>query len=228
MKNIKTNLKLIKSYIECGDIKTFSFEPNNLSWQPGQYQAYRLIQAGMDEKDNLRYFTIASAPSEKRIDISTRMTASAFKNTLDILETGDTIEASNLGGDFLWDKDVKEPIILIAAGVGVTPYRSMLIERLKNNQKINAQLIYFNRNSEIAFLDTFTTISKLHPEFNFMPIVGEHVSSERILELAPQAKEGTVYLSGPEAMVEKIGKEFKEININIKQDWFPGYTNDNF
>lgn len=226
MENIK--LKLISAHIEIANIKIFSFETASLSWLPGQYQAYILPQAGSESKDNLRYFTIASAPSENRIDICTRMTGSSFKEALDALRPGDIIETNNLGGDFLWHQDDKEPIVLIAAGIGITPYRSMLLERLKNNQSLNAQLIYFNRDDKIAFLETFEQLASSHPEFKFLPVVGKHVSAEEILNLAPQAKDGTVYISGPESMVEKVGGELKDMKINVKQDWFPGYTTDNF
>lgn len=188
MENTNITLKLIGSHIEVDNIKTFSFEPNDMSWLPGQYLAYRLAQAGSEEKDNLRYFTISSAPSEKRIDISTRMTTSAFKVALDALKTGDTIQASEPGGDFIWDKESEEPIILVAAGIGVTPFRSMILERLKNNQKIKAQLIYFNRTNDIAFLDSFKQIAESHKDFKFLPIIGEHVSADRILELALKLK----------------------------------------
>ena len=226
MKNI--NLKLIDLHNEVGNIKTFSFDTNGLKWLAGQYQAYFLPQAGDDKKDNLHYFTISSAPSENRINLSTRMTGSKFKTALNNLKIGDSIETSNLGGNFVWEDDREGPIVLVAAGIGVTPYRSMLIERLKNNRKIDAKLIYFNRNDEIAFLDSFKKIAETHPEFKLMPIVGERVSAESILKLAPEAKEGIVYISGPESMVEKIGNELKEMNILVKLDWFPGYTNDNF
>lgn len=226
MKNI--NLKLIDSHDEVGNIKTFSFETAGLSWLPGQYQAYHLPQAGDEKKDKTHYFTISSAPSENRIDLSTRMTGSKFKNALNNLKIGDSIETSNLGGEFLWEDNKEGPIILVAAGIGVTPYRSMLIERLMNNKKIDAKLIYFNRNDEIAFLDSFKKIADTHPEFKLMPIVGERVSAEIILKLAPESKKGIVYISGPELMVEKIGNELKEMDIKVKLDWFPGYTDDDF
>lgn len=228
MEKKKTNLKLIKTCEEAGNVKTFSFETGGLSWVPGQYQAYILPDAGIEKKDNLRYFTIASAPSEKRIDISTRVSDSNFKKVLNALSPGDTIQAFGLEGDFTWDEHTKRPIVLVAAGIGVTPYRSMLLEREASNQPLDATLIYFNRNNEIPFLDTFKNLEAGHNEFTLLPIIGEHVSAERILGLAPQIKNGTLYLSGPEPMVETIGETLKKSVVTLKQDWFPGYTSENF
>jgi len=52
---------------------------------------------------------------------------------------------------------------------------------------------------------------------------GEHVTPEKILGLAPGAKEQTLYLSGPEPMVEGVGNALRAHGIAVKQDWFPGY-----
>lgn len=228
MENNQTTLKLIAAHNEAGNVKTFSFETGGLNWTPGQHQTYTLPSAGTEEQENTRFFTIASAPSEQRIDISTRISDSSFKQTLNSLSVGDTIQVHGLEGDFTWDQDTKEPITLIAAGIGVTPYRSMLLEREANNLPLNATLIYFNRNEEIPFLDIFQKIEQGHEEFTLINITGEHVNAERILELAPQIKTGTTYISGPEPMVDTIGEDLKKLGVNLKQDWFPGYTSENF
>lgn len=223
-----TKLKLLRTRPEAGNAKTFVFERDGLDWVAGQYQKYVLPQAGSERKDNQRFFTISSAPTEKTINISTRVSDSAFKTVLNKLQPGDTIETYGPEGDFVWDKETKRPIVLVAAGIGVTPYRSMLLERAASKLPLNAALIYFNRDDEIPFLDEFKKLAAEHSEFKLLPIVGERVSAERILELAPQAKDGTLYLSGPEPMVETIGEELKKKGVILKQDWFPGYTAENF
>lgn len=229
MNNETKTLKLLEIREEIDDIKTFSFETGGIEWIPGQYQTYVLPTAGEDKKDNLRYFTIASAPNEQKIDITTRITDSIFKKTLNSLEIGDSIEASNLQGDFIWNEETSKPIVMIAAGIGVTPFRSMLLERKAHNQSLDATLIYFNRTEKIPFLSEFKQLELNHPEFKLITLIGEHVTAERILELAPEnSKEGTMFISGPEPMVENIGEELKKQNITVKQDWFPGYTQDNF
>lgn len=228
MEHTKTNLTLLEVQSEAGNVKTFSFNPNGLTWIPGQYQEYVLPIAGADAKENEHYFTIASAPNEQRINISTRISESAFKQALNALKPGDTIEAHGPKGDFLWEETDAKPIILVAAGIGVTPYRSMLLERAANGLSLNATLIYFNRNDEIPFLDTFKQLAATHAEFTLQPIIGEPVTAEKILELAPDAQTGTLYLSGPEPMVDTIGEALKTRGVALKQDWFPGYTQATF
>jgi len=33
----------------------------------------------------------------------------------------------------------------------------------------------------------------------------------------------TVYISGPEPVVESVGNALKQRGLTVKQDWFPGY-----
>ena len=89
-------VKLIRSYDEVGNIRTFVFETGGASWQPGQYQTWELPQVEGDEKAKKRFFTIAAAPSEGEFHISTRVSDSPFKQALNALQPGDEIEAHDL------------------------------------------------------------------------------------------------------------------------------------
>ena len=230
MSNDKTfsKLKLLASNDESGNIRTFVFETGGLEWIAGQSQNYVLRQAGDTEKSNQRRFTISSSPSEKVIHISTRVTASSFKQTLNSLAICDEIEASNLEGDFIWEEEPSDPIIMVAGGIGITPYRSILLSRQALGKRLNATLLYFNRTEEVAFRDELETLESAHPEFKVMTIFGQVLSGESILEHEPNAARQTVYLSGPEAVVESISSEFCQLNIKTKQDWFPGYDQHNY
>lgn len=221
-------LKLLSSKDEVGNVRTFVFETGGLSWIAGQNQAYVLPQAGDTEAENQRWFTLSSAPSEGTINISTRVSESAFKQALNALKPGDTITAHGLEGDFTWEDEPSQSVVLVAGGIGVTPFRSILIQRASQGKKLNAVLLHFNRTEDIPFRSEFEALAGEHAEFTYQPIVGEQITADRILERAPQAKEHTLYLSGPEPMVEQIGSELKARGVSIKQDWFPGYDEKTF
>lgn len=216
-----TKLKLLDSRDESGNIRTFIFETGGRVWAPGQYQEYTLDTVPGDEKAKKHYFTISSAPSENTINISTRVTDSDFKQHLNALQPGDAIEADNPEGDFIWNDDAK--IVMVAGGIGVTPFRSMITERSKAGQSINAHLLYFGRDENFAFRGEFDEIVKSHPELTISYMVGQPITAESILKNAPEAKDQTVYLSGPEPMVDAIGEELKKAGVALQQDWFPGY-----
>jgi len=216
------DLKLLSKHIETGNIKTFVFETGGATWQAGQYQTYKLPAAGDTKDYNQRFFTIASAPSENEIHISTRVGDSKFKRTLDALSPGDTIDASGIEGDFTWDDE--SSVVFVAGGIGVTPYRSILLERHSQGKPLNAILLHFNRDEQIPFKEEFEALKELHPELELRYITGQPITAATIIERAPESKDRTVYLSGPEPMVDSVGDELKDQGVNLKQDWFPGYT----
>jgi ferredoxin-NADP reductase len=215
-------LKLLSTRDETGNIRTFIFETGGATWQAGQYQTYVLAAAGDTKDDNQHFFTIASAPSEGVIHISTRVSDSKFKQALNGLQPGDTIEAHGIEGDFTWGND--EPVVLVAGGIGVTPYRGMLQERHTQAKPLNAVLVHFNRDEQIPFKGEFETLAQAHPELQLRYVTGQPITADSILEHAPEAKRHTTYLSGPEPMVDAVGEELQKRGVTLKQDWFPGYT----
>jgi len=217
-----TKLKLIRSYDEVDNIRTFVFETGGATWLPGQYQTYMLSEVEGNEKAKKRFFTIAAAPSEGEIHISTRVTESGFKQALNALQAGDEIEAHDIEGDFLWQDD--ETVVLVAGGIGVTPYRSMLLERANTARPLNAHLLYYGRDENFAFRKEFEALAAAHPELTIDYIVGEMISADTILSHAPEATERTTYLSGPEPMVDAVGEDLQKRGVTLKQDWFPGYN----
>ncbi|MBK5226277.1 MAG: FAD-dependent oxidoreductase [Thermoleophilia bacterium] len=226
-KNIST-LKLISSHDEVGNVRTFIFETGGLTWVAGQSLGYTLPQAGEAEAEKQRWFTIASAPSERAIHISTRVSESRFKQALNAMKPGEEIKAYDLGGDFTWKEESDEPVVMVAAGIGVTPFRSILLERHKAEKPLNATLLYFNRTEEVPFQTELQKLSNKHPEFTLRIVIGEHVTADKIIELAPQARKQIFYLSGPKPMVESIGLKLRERGITVKQDRFPGYDEKNY
>ena len=216
-------LRLISSHHEVDNLHTFIFETGDLTWLPGQFQAYVLPGAGTEAKENERWFTISSAPSEKAIHISTRISESSFKKTLKALEIGEEIHAHSLGGDFLWES-AGDRVVLVAGGIGATPYRSMLLERKALGLPLNATLLYFNRSNEIPFEKEFEKLSKENPEFVIKSIIGEALTADKILEIAPESKVESLYLSGAQPVVKSVAADLKNHGINAKLDSFPGYS----
>lgn len=219
-------LTFVRSYDEVSNIKTFVFEKADLTWTPGQYQAYTFPQLGDDSNVNEHWFTIASAPIEGEIHISTRLSDSKFKTTLNALKEGNTIDVHGLGGDFTWEDDNK--VVFVAGGIGVTPFRSMIVERAKTGKSIPATLLYYGRDENFAFRSEFDAIAAEHPEFTVKYLAGVSVTADGIVAEAGASEGTTVYISGPEPMVESIGEQLKSKGISLKQDWFPGYDSQNY
>lgn len=180
-----------------------------------------------DEEGIKRFFTNAAPPFEGVVQITTRVTNSTFKQALAALEIGDdSLEMTRPPeGDFLW-RDSDKPLILVAAGIGVTPYYSILAQRVHDNQSIPATLLYNGRTEALPWKGDFATLKRSNPEFNVEYQIGERLTVEGLQQRFPQLNESIVYLSGPEPMVESIGEELKANGLaedQLMQDWFPNY-----
>ncbi len=216
---------------ETSDATTFTFQPEQpVSWTAGQYIHYTLPHADMDDRGDERWFTVSSAPSGGQITITTRLNSersSSFKKTLAALEIGQTIEADAPEGSFVWG-DLARDYLLVAGGIGITPYRAMLVEAAQAGMMPRATLLYANRSTDdVPFKAELEAIAKANPNLTIeYVIVPDQVDAARLQTAVAALNNPFVYVSGPEPMVEALEVELKSIGVaeeNIKGDYFPGY-----
>lgn len=214
------------------NVWAFRFTPSKpLTWIPGQFLRVEILHDNPDEEGTKRWFTISSTPHDGFIQITTRVTDTTFKQSLAALEIGDEIQLiEQPDGDFTWQESSK-PLVLIAGGIGITPFYSMLKARGHSGKPVSATLIYNGRTDDLPFKTEFEEASKRHPEFSVRYVVGETLTAEKITELAPEINASQVYISGPEPMVETLGKELEANGLtsdNLHQDFFPRYSEANY
>lgn len=85
----------------------------------------------------------------------------------DTYNEGDIVEMSNPGGEFFLDQDLEDtaPVVLISAGVGLTPLMSMLQTLLKKDNVSQRKIswIHVARNKAVdPFADDIARITKEH------------------------------------------------------------------
>lgn len=225
-------LRFIKKVREAEDVYSFIFEgKERFDWIPGQYLKYKLESPQSDARGTTRYFTIASAPPERYVQITTRIfeRSSTFKSGLMNLNEGTTIEADGPRGSFIYPDPennigVKDEVVFVAGGIGITPFRSILVDLGFKGLNPKITLIYANRdNASVAFKELFDGLSTKHDNLKVHYLEGK-LTAEDILNIS--GKDKVIYLSGPEPMVEGLDKSLKISGISqerIKTDFFPGY-----
>ena len=124
-----------------------------VSFQPGQYAELTVPHAGVDGRGSRRSFSIASPPDpDGRVSFALRVpeNSSSFKKALLALEPGDTVHATGIGGDFLLPSDSSEPLLLVAGGIGITPFLS----QLRHESSRDAVLVYgVSSPDEVPFVE---------------------------------------------------------------------------
>lgn len=92
---------------------------------PGQYLTLRLAAQSPDEPPAVRSYSLSSAPGAAEYRISVKREGVISSYIHDQLTAGMTIEAAAPRGDFVLTED-ESPVVLVSAGVGITPVMAML------------------------------------------------------------------------------------------------------
>ncbi len=238
----KLLLKLKEKIRVAPDIYDFVFvSDRKVFFDPGQYMEWTLGHKSPDSRGNRRYFTIASSPTEDTIRMGVKFypKSSSFKKTLLGLNPGSEVIAGQRAGDFTLPKDPDQKMVLIAGGIGITPFRGMLKYLLDTNQKKqDIVLFYANKTaSEFVYSDVLNQASEklgvrvIYALTDQVPSgwKGEvgRINAQKIEKYASDFKSRVFYLSGPRLMVDSFTKVLKELGISgnqIKTDFFPGFT----
>lgn len=220
-------LQLIGKESNGQDITSFIFKPEEtLIFKPGQFLRYQIENPAPDERGKNRFFSISSAPFEGVIKLTTKISesnGSTFKKDLKKMGIGEFIEAFGPSGSFTID-EAKKNYVFIAGGIGITPFRSILLDLDQQGKPLNITLLYANKTNEIPFKEELETLAKKHPEFKIYYVlsISEDVIRSSLLPLSSPL----FYISGPEPMVLNVMDMLVKIGIpkeNIKRDEFPGY-----
>src|SRR5512144_594022 len=117
---------------ETSTVKTFTLQlPRWMQHRAGQHYDIRLTAE--DGYQTQRSYSIASEPErEGEVDITVERIEDGEVSTYlhDVAVIGDRIEMRGpIGGYFVWDVTMNEPLLLIAGGSGVVPLMSMIRHR---------------------------------------------------------------------------------------------------
>ena len=107
----------------------YRFEkPANWTVEAGQFIDMTLLNPSeTDAEGNARTFSIASGPHEKDLMVTTRIRNTAFKRVLKTLPIGTTVRIDGPFGDLTLPHNTGRALVFLAGGIGITPFRSMLI-----------------------------------------------------------------------------------------------------
>lgn len=221
------------------NVSTFWFKPEKrLEYTAGQFIEMYLPHDNPDERGIKHWFTLSSSPTENLISNTTKFAgehASTFKKTLFGLKPRTKVKIVEPMGDFVLPKDKTKPLVFVAGGIGVTPFRSIVkwLTDTGENRKIQI-LLAANEPRDIIFEDLFrdygaevkTIVSE--PTAEWKGEVGR-LSANKIIELTGDTEGKLIYVSGPEPMVETLEKDMNEHGVSKNQlilDFFPGYKPD--
>lgn len=160
-------LVLVEKVEVCPTIMSFYFKAKDggklVKHKPGQFLPLKMKTADPKYKDVIRTYSLSMYPNDEQYRISVkRVDGGLISNYLhDNLNVGDSIEAMMPVGLFTINNSSKNiPLVLISAGIGVTPLLSMLYE--ESASRNNIHFIQAVQNSELhPFKNDIESISKV-------------------------------------------------------------------
>lgn len=193
-----------------------------------------------DAEGNTRALSLASAPHEPYLMVATRLRDTAFKRTLKTLEPGTEVKIEGPFGSMTLHRKTNRPAVILAGGIGITPFRSMLVQAAKANTGHSLFLFYSNRRPEdAAFLAELQELARQHTNFTLVATMtnleksqavwtGEkgHISIEIVMKYVNDLADPIYYTAGPPALVAAMKEMLNEAGVDeddINSEDFSGY-----
>ena len=228
-------LVLVDKVKECEDIISFYFKDKDdkslTKHKPGQFLPFQIQTEDPKYKGVMRTYSLSMIPNEKMYRISVKKVPNGLISSYlhDKLELGDVIEAMEPTGMFTIKHNFKnKPLILISAGIGVTPLLSMLYEESKYRDNIyfvqavhNSKMHPFKNNidgickfrnlNNIVFYSKPLASDKEGVDYDFTG----RVSQEWIESNLPL--DGEFYFCGPVPFMK--GLESSLIDLGVEKEY---------
>ncbi|MGH9326095.1 MAG: FAD-dependent oxidoreductase [Terriglobia bacterium] len=220
----------------------FQFEkPAEWTFKAGQFIDITLPNPPeTDAEGNTRGFSIASAPEEDILMVTTRLRDTAFKRSLKTVPLGTEVKVEGPFGNLVLHNNTSRPCVLLAGGIGITPFRSIVVRAAKEKLAHHIFLFYSNRRPEdAAFLEELQALQKENPNFKLIatmtdmekshrPWQGERglINKEMLSKHLKGVENAIYYIAGPAAMVNGLRGMLNEAGIDdddIRIEEFTGY-----
>lgn len=219
-------------------IHELTFEAKGkLKFLPGQYLELDVPHKRPDARGTRREFSIVSTPG----DLPTLRIAyrdggqkhpSSYKKALAEVKTGDTLAATGVWGDFLLPTK-PSPVLLVAAGIGVTPFVSQLRDAAQNDKDRDAVLVYVaSEAEELAFRSeleetgvkviVFTRDKPADMPSNWRWGREVRLDAEGLARAIPDISSRHAYVSGPPRLIAELAPALQKAR-SVTTDAFAGY-----
>ena len=223
--HIKLNVKKLEH--ELLDYWTIVFDrPVGFSFESGDWIDVEFSDGPLKGG---KTYSISSSPSEVDVKITFREGLSELKKAFRAVKPNDELYISQYGNDYDFQLNRSRTSVLIAGGVGIAPFRSMLKEMADNHDKNDVSLIYLNQNDNFLFKNELDLWTTQLPNLSITYINTKDINRkkrEKLIQSLIKDVNQNFYISGPPAMVEANEHLLIDTGVqirNIRIDSFGGY-----
>lgn len=210
-----------------------------LAFLPGQYLELDVPHRHPDARGTRREFSIASAPEDLPLltvafrEVPGAKSQSSYKKALAQVTPGDGLAVTGVWGDFVLPKKSTNAILMVAAGIGITPFVSQLRHvRLADDDRDIVLVYVASEASELAFRDELEAsgipvIVFTRDEPHGLPrhwhwARGVRLDAAGLLQVVPDISARHAYISGPAGLIADLAPALEHAR-SITTDAFSGY-----
>lgn len=220
---------------EIANVKTIRLLPESgegllpFTFVPGQFLNVAFFIGGARM---IRSYSISSSPTHREyLDLTIRREprGAVSRHIVDLLRVGDLVEAGGPVGKFTFDGSEADNIVLISAGVGVTPMLS--ITRYLTEQAWDGEIFYIfscSYPSEYMFAEELVSLQKKNPKLHIAVTVTRpegtdwkghrgRISKEFLTESVPNLTARRIHICGPSGMMDATKKLLVELGVPAEQ-----------
>ncbi len=206
---------------ETADVESVYISGRDLSRFPiraGQFMIVRFLAKGFWREGHP--FSLSCLPNGRWLRLSIKNVGD-FTAKIPLLQAGTPVVVSGPYGVFTARQCHQQKVLMIAAGIGITPIRSLAEDLLKSGHLIT--LLYGNRTrdgivfrEELEALQTTTDALRVVHVLSHDPTwPGEigRIDAEKIQRLAPDARDREIYLCGPPPMMTATAAALRALGV---------------
>lgn len=221
--------RVVRKVAESEEITSFYLQPSDggavVDFVPGQYIGLRLQ---LDGEEVRRNYSLSAAPNGREYRISVKCEAGGrVSNYLhDQVQEGSELELFAPAGDFSLTPS-RKPLLLISAGVGITPLLAMLEDAVHSGRPI--RFIHCARHAGVqAFAARVDELAAQYPQVQRFYCFEEgrsgdagdaygRLSRERLQAWLPAERDVDAYFLGPKPFMVQLKRELRELGVPVQQ-----------
>jgi ferredoxin-NADP reductase len=232
-------LTLVRRSALTPSVQELSFTAERpVRFEPGQYLELDVPHRRPDARGTRREFSISSSPEEApTIRIAFREGAdgrrSSYKRALAAVGEGDVLAVTGVWGDFVLPRSASSPVLMVAAGIGVTPFVSQLRHLRLAGQRRDVVLVYvassaaelaYRPELEEAGVRVIVHTPDAPPDVpaHWSWAEGERLTADRLSLAVPDLASRHAYVSGPPGLIADLTPALARAR-SLTTDAFAGY-----
>ncbi len=219
------------------DTTSFRFpRPAVFDFKPGQYMLTTIKTP--DGKELMHPFSISSSPTDAEfIEFTKKLTQSEYSQSLRAMKPGDWARIDGPYGKFTCECEI-EKILLLAGGIGITPFFSIMKYCTDRHLATNMLLLYGVKNeNDIAFREQLEEMQQANSNLKVIFVAEKpgpawggktgFITAELVKQVVPDFKDRMFFACGPPGMVTAMQKLVAALQIpetQLKLETLVGHT----